>query len=287
MERKLWPVLYQAVRDVGRKIEQKGVRYQPWVIALVVLWAALHDRPRCWACRPMNWMTTSQRPVVLPSESVLSRRADSVGMGIFWRMLEESLRGTQFGGLISIVDGKPLVVGPFSKDPDSRKGYAAGLIGKGYKLHAIWSHCVFPDAWEVTSLNQSESVVAERLVSQLQGGGYLLADGNYDTNPLHEQAGHQGYQLIAHDRRDHAGRGHRRQSRFRLRGIDLRHSRFGRNLLSRRGVIERAFGHATIFGGGMGPLPAWVRRQCRVQTWIWSKLMINAARLLLNQRLAT
>lgn len=287
MERELWPVLYQAVRDVGRQIEQKGVRYQPWVIALVVLWAALHDRPRCWACVAKNWATTTQRPVCLPSASVLSRRTDSVSMGVFWRMLEESLRGTQFGGLISIVDGKSLVVGSCSKDPDARTGYAGGLIEKGYKLHVVWSHRVFPDAWEVTSLNQSEPVVAGRLVTQLHSGGYLLADGNYDTNPLHEQAGRRGYQLIAMDRREHAGRGHHRQSVFRQRGIVLRHSQFGRDLLSFRGEIERDFGHATIFGGGMGPLPAWVRRQGRVRTWVWSKLMINAARLVVNQQLAT
>jgi len=287
MERKLWPVLYRAVRQVGLRMKQKGVRYQPWMIAAVMLWAALHDRPRSWACMKANWSSTRLRLVQLPSPSVLSRRVDSVGMGIFWRMLEEALRGTAFSGLISIVDGKPLFVGGCSKDPDARKGYGADMMGKGYKLHAIWSSRVLPDAWEITPMNCAESTVAGELVTQLHGGGYLLADGNYDTNPLHDQSAERGYQLVAKDRRANAGKGHRPQSPFRRRGIELRNSFFGRELLTHRTEIERDFGHATNFGGGMCPLPNWVRRTRRVRTWVWCKLLINAARLLVNQGLTT
>lgn len=83
MERKLGPVLYHAVRDVGPPAKQKGVTYQPWVIAAVMLWAALHDRPREWACEGANWSTTRLRLAQLPPLSVISRRADSVGMSLF------------------------------------------------------------------------------------------------------------------------------------------------------------------------------------------------------------
>lgn len=286
MERELWPVLYQVVRQVGCQVKQQGVVYQPWVIAAVILWAALHDRPRNWACRPKNWSTTTCRPVQLPSASVLSRRADSVGMGLFWRRLEEALRGASYGGLLSIVDGKPLFVGGCSKDPDARWGYGAGMHGKGYKLHTIWCGHDLPDAWEVTPLNRGETVVAAELLTQVCAGGYLLADGNYDTNALHEAAGQRGYQLLAQDRRPNAGQGHHRQSVFRLRGIDLRNRPFGQALLAYRSEIERDFGQATTFAGGMGPLPAWVRRESRVRTWVWSKLLINATRILVKQQLA-
>ena len=170
MERELWPALYQLVRKVGRQVRQRGVTYQPWVIAAMVLWAALHDRPRHWACNARNWSATTHRPWRLPSESVLSRRADSIGMGIFWRRLEDALRGESGHGLLSIVDGKPLFVGGCSKDPDARKGYGAGQQGKGYKIHLIWSnHCV-PEAWDVTSLNRSEPVVAGELLPQVDEG---------------------------------------------------------------------------------------------------------------------
>lgn len=286
MERELWPELYHMVRKVGRQVHQKSVRYQPWVIALVVLWAALHDRPRKWACNPMNWSTTQLGPLQLPSASVLSRRADSVGMGIFWRMLEQAFRDDGLPGLLSIVDGKPLFVGGCSKDPDARFGYGAGLRGKGYKLHAICADRCVPETWEVTALNRSESIVARELLTQINGGGYLLGDGNYDDTPLHEAAGERRYQLLTKDRRPNAGKGHRRVGAYRRRSIELRNTTFGRELLAQRAIIERTFAHATIFGGGLAPLPAWVRRQSRVRTWVWAKLLINATRLRVKYQLA-
>jgi hypothetical protein len=286
MERELWPVLYHVVREVGRQVHQKGVTYQPWVIALVVLWAALHDRPREWACVAGNWSSTTLRLIALPSPSVLSRRADSVGLGIFWRMVEEALRGTSCHGLLSIIDGKPLFVGGCSKDPDARWGYGAGMHGNGYKVHTVWSNHAVPETWDVTPLDRSEQVVAQELLPQVAEGGYLLADGNYDTGPVHEAAGRRGYQLIAQNRRPNAGKGHRRLNPFRARSIALRNSTFGQELLDYRGAIERVFGNASTFAGGLSPLPAWVRRTKRVRTWVWSKLLINAARINVNQGLA-
>ena len=56
-------------------------------------------------------------------------------------------------------------------------------------------------------------------------------------------------------------------------------------MLADRKAIERYFGHATIFGGGLASLPAWVRRQHRVKRWLWAKLLINAVRIMLRKRL--
>lgn len=285
MERELWGVLYQAVERVGREVKQVGVHYQPRVIALMILWAALHDRPRRWACDPRNWSTTRKRPLQFPSESVLSRRADSVGMGLFWKRLEEQLRGTKYSGLISIVDGKPLFVGGCSKDPDARWGYGAGMTGKGYKLHTIWGHQDLPRAWELTPMNRNESKIAVEMLHQVHSGGYLLADGNYDTNPAHIAASQSEYQMVTKDRRQNAGRGHHRVSDARRRSIELRHSSFGQELLMQRNEIELDYAQATCFGGGLAPLPSWVRRISRVRTWVWAKLLINAARMTVNKQL--
>jgi hypothetical protein len=68
MERQLWPLLYHELRAVGRQVRQKYVSHPPWVVAAVLLWAALHDRPVSWACRPDHWDTTRLRPHRLPSE---------------------------------------------------------------------------------------------------------------------------------------------------------------------------------------------------------------------------
>lgn len=280
MERELWPELYRAVKEVGRAVRQKGVRYQPWVIALVYLWAAIHDRPVSWACVAQNWSSTRQRPWKIPSDSTLSRRVYDVSMGLFWEALEVRLRQTEWLGLLSFADGKPLVVGPATKDREARRGWAIKGFAKGYRLHEIQGNRSLPEAWDVTPLNVSESVTAQTLVRQTRiGGGYLLVDGAYDSAPLFDGAQACGYQMLAPCGSEGAGRGHRPPSAARQRSIDLMHTRFGRELLLQRRQIERTFGNLTSFGGGLGPLPAWVRRLHRVRTWVWAKLLINAIRI--------
>jgi hypothetical protein len=216
----------------------------------------------------------------------MSRRVDSVGTGIFWRALQERLRNSDHPALVSLLDGKPLPVGGNSKDPDARWGRGAGGLAKGYKLHAVWSTGVLPEAWEITPLNVSEKEVGYRLIGQLHDGGYLLADGEYDASYLYDRAFAQGYQLLAPFRKaKNPGRGKHYQSPHRLRSIDLLQHEFGRSLYKLRTAIERDFGNATSFSGGLTPLPAWVRRLARVRTWDWAKLLINAVRILIHKDL--
>ena len=37
MERELWPHLYQSIHLVGGGFHQKSVRYQPWLIVMVLV----------------------------------------------------------------------------------------------------------------------------------------------------------------------------------------------------------------------------------------------------------
>lgn len=286
MERELWPLLYRAVRETAREVRQKYVQHQPWVLVAVMLWAALHDRPVSWACRRAHWRTTTLRPWRLPSPATMSRRIDGVGVGLFWRALEQRLRGTGRPALVAFVDGKPLPIGGCGKDPDARFGRAAGCVANGYKLHAIWAGRAVPEAWAVTPMNGNEKAVAAGLVAQLDAGGYLLADGNYDASYVYDAAAGRGYQLVAPFRKgERPGGGHCYQSPHRLRGIALMQSEFGRALYRARAAIERSFGQATSFGGGLTGLPAWVRGLGRVRTWVWAKLLINAARIAKNKGL--
>ena len=284
MERELWPPLYRALREVGKDFRQKYVRYQPWVVAAIFLWAAIHDRPVSWACAPAHWSTTRLRPLCIPSDSTLSRRAEGVPVGALLRALEQRLRERGEQRLLALLDGKPLPVSGVSKDPDAKRGRAAGGMGKGYKLHTVWAGRPLPEAWEVTPLNEAESVVARRLVRQAPGAGYLLADGNYDSSPLYDDAAAAGYQLLT-PLPENAGAGHRYQSPHRLRCRDLWQTEFGRELYGLRYRVEQAYGSAVSFGGGLGPLPAWVRGQGRVRSWVWAKLLINAVRILRNSHL--
>jgi hypothetical protein len=62
-------------------------------------------------------------------------------------------------------------------------------------------------------------------------------------------------------------------------------SGYGQALYGLRIGIEQSYGNATRFGGGLAPLPAWVRGRDRVRTWVWAKLLINAARIIRNNNL--
>jgi hypothetical protein len=285
MERELWPSLYRHLQAVARDFHQKYVHIPAWVLVATLLWAALHDRPLSWACQPRHWSTTRLRPLRLPSPATLSRRLDGVGVGLLLRALEERLRAQGEPGLVAFLDGKPLPVSGVSQDPDARYGRAAGGKATGYKLHAVWARRAVPEAWEVRPMNDSEPRVARALVRQLRHGGYLVADGNYDANYLFDDAGAQGYQLLTPLPHGKPGSGHHYQSPHRWRSIALMRQPFGRAVYALRSGIERSFGNAVSFGGGLGGLPAWVRGRERVRTWVWAKLLINGIRILRNQHL--
>lgn len=286
MERELWPLLYRTVRAVANDFTQKYVQIPGWVVLLTFLWAALHDRPVSWACNRDNWKSTKLRLPRLPSPATMSRRVDSVGLGLLWRAVQERLRlANPPASWLSFLDGKSLPVGGCTKDRDAGYGRGAGTMAKGYKLHTVWSNGVLPEAWEVRALNVDETLVARRLIPQLGGGGYLLADGAYDVNDLFDLAGQRGYQLVTPAPKAPPGR--RRQSPQRLRSIGLAQAPFGFGpwLYRQRIGIEEAFGNVSSFGGGLGPLPAWVRGLPRVRTWVWAKLLINAARIIKHKHL--
>jgi hypothetical protein len=285
MEREFWAVLYRTVCEVAQDFRQKYVQIPSWVLVVTMLWAALHDRPISWACRSANWSTTRLRPTRLPSASTLSRRVDKVAVGLLWRAVEQRLRklSARYPRLVSFLDAKPLTVGGATKDPDARCGRGVGGMAKGYKLHTVWSTRALPEMWEVTSLNVGESTVARRLLPQLSVGGYLLADGNYDSNVLFDLAWTRGYQLVTPLPKGQPG--HQYQSPHRLHSIAMMKKAFGERLYRLRIGIEEAYGNATSFACGLAPLPAWVRGIDRVRTWVWAKLLINAVRILKNKDL--
>ena len=167
-------------------------------------------------------------------------------------------------------------VGGFSKDPDATRGHGAGGWARGYKLHAVWTTDSLV-ACEVQPLNVGEQTVARRLLPQVPGG-CVVGDGNYDSNPLHGVAERAGLQLLAPQRRPGRALGHRRHSAGRLRALELLATEAGKQLLKQRTYIEQRFGQLTNFGGGLGPLPNWVRRLARVRLWVYAKLLIHAAR---------
>lgn len=180
-------------------------------------------------------------------------------------------------GFVMMVDGKPQAISNCSKDPDSCWGKTRHGFAKGYKVHAIYGRGEMPLAWDVEPLNVAELTVAVRLLSSLgRGGGYVVGDRAYDSNTLHNVAMEQGYQLVAKKLRRGKGLGHCRHSPGRVRCFALLEQQFGRALLAFREQVERHFAWLGNHGGGLEPLPNWVRRIHRVREWIQAKFLIHA-----------
>jgi hypothetical protein len=304
MEGELWPILYAwVVAEAKLRPRRKRVRYSDGVILLVVLWAALHDRPLSWACRAENWGGADALPwESLPSPATLSRRTRRPSFWLLFAGVFDAIRAADGPPpLVRVVDGKPEPVGGFSKDRDARWGWATDAKARGYKLFAAWNaRWRVPDAWVMGPMSRAEpEAAASSLAPQLAGTGYVLGDALYDSNPLYASLGARGLQLLAARRCPGAGLGKGGpHAPERLRSVALLETPppgdlpaggpapFARDLYALRGDIERRFGHCGNFGGGLEPLPNWVRRPRRVIMWNAAKLLIYAARLTKNKGLA-
>jgi hypothetical protein len=276
MERELWSVLYQLAKTCDSLRRWGGEVWRDYEIVAVYCWAVLHERPTSWACERRNWPNGLWPYKRLPSQSTMSRRLRTTEVQRLLHVMGERL--VQLPGRkdwITIVDGKPLVVGSHSKDADSHWGHVGRGFAKGYKLHALYGSGPMPRCWELTPLNVGEPEVAARLIPAVKGGGYLLGDKQYDSNPLHDVALEAGYQLVTERKRPRAALGHRRHSIGRLRSMALLQNDFGKALYACRDDVERQFGWLTSHAGGLSPLPSWVRREHRVNCWVQAKLIIH------------
>jgi hypothetical protein len=299
MDGELWDGLYQFIEAVDKQHSQDPrKRHRDATVVATYLYAVLHDRPVCWACDERNWPSGVRRPPPgppPPSQPTMSRRLrDDPGVRRFRAELATGLDGALCLCallLVGWIDGKPLPVAWHSSDPDADVGRGAGRQQRGYKLHTLWHDGRVLPIWEVRPMSASESTVARRLVAQLPdgdgegeakggGGGYVLGDSAFDTNDLHARCAARGRQLLAPRKHaDARGLGHRRHHPARLHALEMLTRDSGVRLLKLRGQVERRLGNLSSFGGGLSPLPAWVRRLSRVRLWVEAKLCINAIRI--------
>lgn len=280
MERGIFQVCRGSLRTLGCRRHSRRFTYTDASILAVYLWAALNDRPVCWACRPENWPRGLRRGP-LPDPSTVSRRMRTDSIRRLRDRLDRALRREEPPSLIIAIDGKPLVIGAHSHDRQAGFGRAAGLMAKGYRLHVAVTRHGEVLAWRVTPMQGDEREMARRILRDLKHRGYVLGDANYDASRLYRLTDALGAQLLAPRRKPGTGLGHRPQVPGRLRAMQLlenRESRFGRRLLHLRSVVERCFGTLTATAGGLTHLPAWVRTHRRVENWVGAKLIIYAAR---------
>ncbi len=285
MDRDIWIVLECAARIVARRLPTPQRR---WVfsdrqIILMWLWAVMHDRPLCWACRRENcrgWF----RPRQLPSVSQFCKRLATPRFEHARRLLHELLTQRGHAELLQFIDGKALVVHEYSGDPEARTGIAGGRFARGYKLHARVTQRGFIAQYTVLSLNASETRTAELLLNRLNPGTLILADAAYDSAPLYAAVAARGATLLTRLKGQHMRRAGSRKCPRPARRPALKawseHPALCEQIMHLRDGVERTFALMGNFGGGLGPLPAWVRRLSRVRRWVDGKIAIHHARLL-------
>ena len=214
----------------------------------------------------------------------MSRRLRSTGVQWLLKQLEELVLDSDVTqNLVWAVDGKPLIISGHSQDRQAGYGRAINGKAKGYKIHAIIGLDGSLPHWRIAPMNKDERVMAKRMLNQTEIHGYLLADGNYDSNKLHKQCDDHGNLQLVSPRRGGSGRGfgHRKQTTGRLRSVEiLEHHTpdFGNQLFNLRTTIERYFANLCNWAAGLTHLPPWIRTYKRVKRWVQTKIIINAVK---------
>jgi hypothetical protein len=278
MDSHTWKVIYQAIRQAERSIPRFGRRptFNDGLIVAIYVWSVWHDRPLCWGCDRQNY-SSCFRPSKLPSVSQFCKRIKSDRCDAILQYVHQRCSEIESFTELSFMDGRVMRVGPCSKDRDAKRGQSPGGMTKGYKLHAWATEDGRIPIWSVMPLNVNEKTVAGEMLRHQRTSGIILADGNYDAGWLYDRVDDDGGQLITPLPKN-VGQGHRRQSPARLRAAAIWPS-LGSYVYRKRVGIERIFAHQSAFGGGLGPLPPWVRTLPRVRRWIGTKLIIYHARM--------
>lgn len=291
MELELWSEVSDAISAVAVKWPRHARdQHSTATIVRVYHWACLHDRPVSWACQAGNW-TPQTRPDILPDQSTMSRRTRRDDFESFLQRVGKRMNGRSKPAMVKVVDGKALEVPNHSTDPDATWSRGVSRTSLGYKLQMIISGNPMPEAFAITTLNVCEKQMAARMISRVDGYGYVLGDAHFDASWLFDFCRFHNHQLLCPRSRPGTGEGHHYLSKYRRRAIAMLEvpsavNTYGRELYAQRTQIEREFSQLTCFGAGLGPLPSWIRRIWRVRHWVFNKLLINAARIRINRRKA-
>jgi Transposase DDE domain len=283
-----WRIVYQAIGRATRTVRpDRRQTYSDRLIVAMYFWAVLHDRAMRWACDRINYHGLF-RPRHLPSVSQFHRRVKSPRVQQILQQVHDELAGVDAPTATLVVDGKSLPINPVSRDPDARWGHTFGRqqLGVGYKLHAYVTEDQRILCWCVRPLNEYEATIATLMLDHLPpatGRTLILGDANYDTHDFYKAVSQRGAKLLTGLRREPA----KHPVTLRQMGKDRREALrlheqnkpLVRMAMRNRPVVERTFANATNYGGGLGPLPAFVRRLPRVRRWVGAKIAIYHARL--------
>lgn len=291
MDKDVWKVVCNAVRSADRSLPRTGRRkgFSDQLIVKMFLWSVTHDRPRNFATNRANYRGVF-RPQRLPSYSQFCRRLHMPR--IIAMIARVNARLAWFDGEVTLgfLDGKALPISESSADRDARSGRGHGKFSRGYKLHAFALENGRIPAFSVRPLNEAEPRIArEVLVHAIPAGLLVLADGNFDSKFLYQEIAARGSRFFAPPKQaPQQRRSWQRTNSARRIAVEFweQHPRKARALYAQRGEIERIFSRLSCYGGGLAPLPSWVRRLDRVTLWVTAKIALYHARLILREQRA-
>lgn len=250
--------------------------YSNAMILLIHFFGVMNDRSASWACDRRNWPLWCRR-LKWPSYSQFNKRLRTDVITDLIAQLNAELRERLPRTSAKVADGKPLIVGGFTHDPDARLGKVPDGWAKGYKLHVMVDSAGCIDDFELTALNAGEATVLRRIIQRNDLRSVTLrADSNYDSNPTYRVAADAGAKLIAPRRKPATGIGHHPQHPDRLAAIaQLEGSRDRlREHQRHRNRVEQTLAHLTNLPFGLWGLPNFVRRLPRVRRWVAAKLTL-------------
>ena len=279
MDDELFDSLYHIACRLWPKREPR-VQYAGRLIVLLYLWSAIRNKPICWACDRRN-LPHALADLPTPSRSQLGRRLCLPGVTAMLDELEQAVHDLSIAGLIGLwlIDAKPLVVSPYSKDKAARWGWAYNGKARGYKLFMITDTAGRVVTWHIDAMNKAEPEVAKSLIDRLDRPGYLVGDSIYDSNPLHALAADRQVQLLAPRKQPGKGLGACRHHPGRLHAIAMLecfNNAMGPALYAQRTGIERGFAKLASSRVGLDRLPPFVRKPQRVRRWVQAKIILYA-----------
>jgi len=227
MDDELFETLYQIAWQLWAARE-KRVHYAGRTIVLLYMWSVIRSKPGEWVCDPRN-LPRLLDGYAVPSRSQFDRRLKTPQVQAMLLELETHLRHVPQAKMLGcwLLDAKPLVVSPYSKDKSAKWGWAYDGKARGYKVFAMSDLSGHVVAWQTKPMNEAEPLVARKLIECTDRPGYVIGDSIYDSGPLHELTAWRDLQLIAPRKMPGGNIGVRAQQPTRLHAIAMlerRHS---------------------------------------------------------------
>jgi Transposase DDE domain len=282
MDGELLKRLYHRLFDDPKLQSTYGCVFGDAVILLIHFLAVLTNHSPRWSHDQRNWPRWCRR-LKFPSYSQLMKRLKDPCIQQHIEQLDREFRGQLPSGPQKICDGKPLVVGGYSKDKQATRGKVPDGWARGYKVHVLIDAVSGAfEALDVTGLDVGEPTTMRKIVQMLDlAGTTVRGDSNYDSNPLYETIAQRGGRLIAPRKKPGTGLGHGSADRsphhphrlLAIQELETDDTRLKEHKRERNGVEQR-LAHLTNVPFGLWALPNHVRHLRRVRQWVRTKVML-------------